>query len=39
MKRQGQTMPYAVPMKIGELANAGKTDAQIAIDLDDKAPG
>lgn len=35
MKRQGQTTPYAVRVKISELANEGKTDAQIAIELGD----
>ena len=35
MKRQGQTTPYAVRVKIGELANEGKTDAEIAIELGD----
>ena len=35
MKRQGQTTPYAVRVKIGELASEGKTDAEIAIALDD----
>lgn len=35
MKRQGQTTPYAVRLKIGELANEGTTDAQIAVELDD----
>jgi transposase-like protein len=35
MKRRGQTTPYAVRVKIGELASEGKTDAEIAIELDD----
>ena len=35
MKRQGQTTPYAVRVKISELANEGQTDAQIAIELGD----
>ena len=35
MKQRGQPTPYAVRVKIGELASAGKSDAQIALELDD----
>ena len=35
MKRRGQTTPYAVRVRIGELASEGKTDAEIAIALGD----
>ena len=35
MKRRGQSTPYALRLKIGELASEGKSDAQIAIELDD----
>lgn len=35
MKRRGQPTPYALRLKIGELASEGKSDAQIAIELDD----
>ena len=35
MKRPGQPTPYALRLKIGEMASEGKSDAQIAIELDD----
>ena len=33
-KARGQPTPYAERVKIGELSNEGKTDPEIAIELD-----